>query len=78
MSRLKLTFMTAAMLLALAALTLNSLAQPPGRGGGGGGGGAGRSAVAGAALAADPAAVLAGPAAARCFSWRPTRPSRKT
>ena len=29
MSRLKMTFMTAAMLLALAALTLNSLAQPP-------------------------------------------------
>jgi hypothetical protein len=41
MSRLRLTFMTAAMLLALAALTLNSLAQPPGRGGGGGGGGRG-------------------------------------
>jgi hypothetical protein len=37
MSRLRLTFMTAAMLLALAALTLNSLAQPPGGGGGGGG-----------------------------------------
>src|ERR1700733_10174040 len=41
MSRLRLTFMTAAMLLALAALTLNSLAQPPGGGGGGGGGGRG-------------------------------------
>jgi hypothetical protein len=39
MSRLKITLMTAAMMLALAALTLNSLAQPPGRGGGGGGGG---------------------------------------
>jgi hypothetical protein len=41
MSRLRMTFMTAAMLLALAALTLNSLAQPPAGGGGGGGGGRG-------------------------------------
>jgi hypothetical protein len=42
MSRLRVTFTTAALLLALAALTLNSLAQPPGRGGGAGGGGGGR------------------------------------
>jgi hypothetical protein len=41
MSRLRITFTTAALVLALAALTLNSLAQPPGRGGGGGGGGRG-------------------------------------
>jgi Spy/CpxP family protein refolding chaperone len=41
MSRLRITFMTAALVLALAALTLNSLAQPPGRGGGGGFGGPG-------------------------------------
>ena len=38
MSRLRITFTTAALLLALAALTLNSLAQPPGGGGGGRGG----------------------------------------
>ena len=38
MSRLRITLMTAATLLALVALTFNSLAQPPGRGGGGGGG----------------------------------------
>ncbi len=37
MSRLRMIFMTAAMMLPLAALTLSSLAQPPGRGGGGGG-----------------------------------------
>jgi hypothetical protein len=41
MSRLRITFTTAALMLALAALTLNSLAQPPGRGGGGGRGGRG-------------------------------------
>jgi hypothetical protein len=41
MSRLRITFTTAALVLALAALTLNSLAQPPGGGGGGGRGGRG-------------------------------------
>ena len=41
MSRLRITFTTAAMFVALAALTLNSLAQPPGRNGGGGPGGGG-------------------------------------
>ena len=43
MSRLRITFTTAALLLALVALTFNSLAQqPPGGGGGGGGGRGGR------------------------------------
>ena len=37
MSRLRITFTTTALLLAVAALTLNSLAQPPGGGGGRGG-----------------------------------------
>ncbi len=41
MSRLRITFTTAGLLLALAALTLNSLAQPPGGGGGRGGRGGG-------------------------------------
>ena len=41
MSRLRITFTTAALLLALAALTLNSLAQPPAGGGGRGGRGGG-------------------------------------
>ena len=41
MSRLRITLMSAAMMVALAALTLNSLAQPPGRNGGGPGGGPG-------------------------------------
>jgi hypothetical protein len=41
MSRLRITFTTAALVLALAALTLNSLAQPPGGGGGRGGRGGG-------------------------------------
>ncbi len=38
MSRLRVTLTTAALLVALAALTLNSVAQPPDRGGGGPGG----------------------------------------
>ena len=44
MSRLRITFTTSALFVALAALTLSSLAQPPGRNGGGGppGGGFGR------------------------------------
>ena len=41
MSRLRFTCMSAATMVALAALTLNSLAQPPGRNGGGPGGGPG-------------------------------------
>ena len=41
MSRLRITLMSAATMVALAALTLNSLAQPPGRNGGGQGGGPG-------------------------------------
>jgi hypothetical protein len=41
MSRLRITLTSAAMIVALAALTLNSLAQPPGRNGGGPGGGPG-------------------------------------
>jgi hypothetical protein len=41
MSRLRITLISAAMMVALAALTLNSLAQPPGRNGGGPGGGPG-------------------------------------
>ena len=43
MPRLRFAFMSAALLLALAALTFNSLAQQPpgGRGGGGGGPGGG-------------------------------------
>jgi hypothetical protein len=39
MSRLRITLTSAAILVAMAALTLNSLAQPPGRNGGGPGGG---------------------------------------
>jgi hypothetical protein len=44
MSRLRITFTTSAVFVAMAALTLSSLAQPPGRNGGGGppGGGFGR------------------------------------
>jgi hypothetical protein len=41
MSRLRITLFSAAMMVALAALTLNSLAQQPGRNGGGPGGGPG-------------------------------------
>jgi hypothetical protein len=41
MSRLKITLISAAMMVALAALTLKSFAQPPGRNGGGPGGGPG-------------------------------------
>jgi hypothetical protein len=41
MSRLRITLISTAMMVALAALTLNSLAQPPGRNGGGPGGGPG-------------------------------------
>jgi len=41
MSRLRITLMSAALMVALSALTLNTLAQPPGRNGGGPGGGPG-------------------------------------
>ena len=52
MSRLRITLITAASMLALAALTFNSLAQPPGGRGGGGGGGFGGGVARAVGLAA--------------------------
>ena len=75
---LRLTLMTAAMMLALAALTLNSLAQPPARGGGGGGGGRGGLAVDPEEVLADPAALRRRPGGGSLLSWRPMQRSRTT
>ncbi len=74
MSQLRITFLTAAVLLALAALTLNSLAQPPGvvevSGAAFGG--------VGAVVVSVGLAVVLAVVVLRFFSWLPIRRSRKT